>query len=251
MMKSQKVIVGVGLAISVVLLAGIVFQIRTAQQERLADNTSTEINIDIDKENEEDKEIKQSNLSDNITKEKESLKTLEQPSNLEKEKQPSESNTNIVPKNKITTSKTRSTSNATSGSQAATDENGVPQGMKTKTIEPKPTEPPITSQATDTNVTTTPKQNTTSNTDNTEEVTNNKNIEASKETTTPSVKQEPTTPTQEKPEIIKGGTGSDGILRDLNGNPVPWGQGETTPHIIDSKDLGRPGEPGMGEGDKF
>lgn len=54
---------------------------------------------------------------------------------------------------------------------------------------------------------------------------------------------------QEKKEEVKGGTGDDGVVRDLKGNPTGLKPAEKIEEIKGS-DLGNPNE-NMGEGDKF
>lgn len=62
-------------------------------------------------------------------------------------------------------------------------------------------------------------------------------------------KENPPTTKQEKNEEVKGGTGDDGVVRDLKGNDLNWGK---PPVVEETKgsDLGNP-DKNMGEGDKF
>lgn len=62
-------------------------------------------------------------------------------------------------------------------------------------------------------------------------------------------KEKPPTTKKEEPEKVKGGTDSDGVVRDLKGNPTGLKPAENVEEIKGS-DLLPPGEK-MGEGDKF
>lgn len=64
-------------------------------------------------------------------------------------------------------------------------------------------------------------------------------------------KAKPPTIKQENKEEVKGGTGDDGVVRDLKGNPLKIeGDPNAKPNEVKGSDLGNPNE-NMGEGDKF
>lgn len=69
------------------------------------------------------------------------------------------------------------------------------------------------------------------------------------ETNKPKDKEKPSNPKKEEPKVVEGGTGSDGVIRDLNGNPIPIERGNG-PDEVKGSDLLDPGEV-AGEGDKF
>ena len=77
-----------------------------------------------------------------------------------------------------------------------------------------------------------------------------------KDTTTDTTAEDkhPEYPKEEKPQVVKGGTGEDGVLRDLQGNPIHVeGDPNAKPNEVKSSDLLEPGDPQgeMGQGDKF
>ncbi|PKM52484.1 MAG: hypothetical protein CVV02_01660 [Firmicutes bacterium HGW-Firmicutes-7] len=67
--------------------------------------------------------------------------------------------------------------------------------------------------------------------------------------TNPQPDNKPVTTTTQKPEQVKGGTGADGVLRDLNGNPITDLTPATNVQEVNGSDLD--GQFEMGEGDKF
>ncbi|MGJ0847792.1 hypothetical protein ACR77J_13965 [Tissierella praeacuta] len=69
------------------------------------------------------------------------------------------------------------------------------------------------------------------------------------ETDKPKDKEKPSNPKKEEPKVVEGGTGSDGVIRDLNGNPLNLKPAEKIDEVKGS-DLLDPGEV-AGEGDKF
>ena len=70
-----------------------------------------------------------------------------------------------------------------------------------------------------------------------------------KDTTTDTTAEHPEYPKEEKPQVVKGGTGEDGVVRDLKGNDTGL-RPATNITEVKGSDLLDPGEK-MGEGDKF
>ena len=102
-----------------------------------------------------------------------------------------------------------------------------PEAMEKPKSEPKPTNPP---KLADTQ-TTDKKDNGTTKVKNSE--------------------KPPTYKKEEKPKVVNGGTGSDGVVRDLNGNPIHVeGDPNAKPVEVKGSDLLPEGEK-AGEGDKF
>lgn len=102
----------------------------------------------------------------------------------------------------------------------------LPEGIETPKTEPKPTNPPKP-----VNTETTDKKD-------------NKIDKPKDQEKPPAYKKE------EKPKVVNGGTGSDGVVRDLKGNPTGL-KPATNVEEVNGSDLGEPGDPEMGQGDKF
>lgn len=100
----------------------------------------------------------------------------------------------------------------------------LPEGMEKPKTEPKPTNPPKP-----VNTETADKKD-------------NKTTKAKNSDKPPAYKEE------EKPKVVNGGTGSDGVLRDLKGNPIDWP--DAKPVEVNGSDLLDDGEV-AGQGDKF